>query len=83
MSKICNMAGVREYTDGDAIEHTRHDGTGRLVIRAFNECGNNYTQVDLLDLIEWLKSGPHGVEFPLLPSSPSGRSHGSDGSNSN
>jgi hypothetical protein len=53
------------------------------VIRAFNECGNNYTQVDLLDLIEWLKSGPHGVEFPLLPSSPSGRSHGSDGSNSN
>ena len=29
---------------------------GRVVVRAFNECHNNYTDVDLDDLLLWLRS---------------------------
>jgi hypothetical protein len=31
--------------------------SGRLVIRAYNECGNNITEVDLWDLMDWLQTG--------------------------
>ncbi len=31
---------------------------GVLVVRAYNECGNNYTEVDVWDLLDWLRFGP-------------------------
>jgi hypothetical protein len=41
------------------VELWRSDRVGRLVIRAFNEGGNNFTDIDLLDLIQWLTIGPN------------------------
>lgn len=30
---------------------------GRMFIRAYNEGGNNYTELPMLELIKWLKEG--------------------------
>ncbi len=27
------------------------------MIRSFNECGNNYTDVDLRDVLDWISTG--------------------------
>lgn len=59
MPKICDMKGVREYMEGDLVELWRDDDTGRLVIRARNECGNNSTTVDLFDILDWMSVGPN------------------------
>jgi hypothetical protein len=58
MGKICEMKGVREFSDGYPVELWRHERTGRLVIRAYSECGNAIVDVDLWDLIDWCHSGP-------------------------
>lgn len=60
MPKLCDLIGVRAYhgCDDYPVQLWRHDETGRLVIRAYNEAGYNGTEVDLLDLVDWLKSGP-------------------------
>ena len=57
-TKLCELAGVREYGGGEPVELWRNDETGRLVIRAYNEGGYNCTDVDLLDLVDWLQAGP-------------------------
>ena len=59
MSKICEMSRVREYMEGYAVELWVHDTTGRLVVVAENEGGNNGVYIDLLDLLDWCKLGPH------------------------
>jgi hypothetical protein len=46
------------YCEGYGVELARNQGTGRLVIRAYNEGRNNLTDVDLSDLLEWLAKGP-------------------------
>jgi hypothetical protein len=48
------MTGVREYAEEYPVE-LREVEEGRLVIQAWNESRHNFTQVDLLDLIAWLK----------------------------
>ena len=53
---IAVMTGVREYTESYPVEIWRNR-TGRLVIRAFNEGGNNCVDLDLWDIINWLSSG--------------------------
>lgn len=58
MPKLCVMDGVREHSEGWPVELWRDDNTGRLVIRAFNEAANNTTDVDLLDVADWLRFGP-------------------------
>jgi hypothetical protein len=63
------MKGVREHSEGMDVLLTETSGLyeydtpvekwkghGRLVIRAFNEAGFNNTQVDLLDIIVWIKT---------------------------
>jgi hypothetical protein len=71
---LCKMVGVREYGDRAPVELVRWHG--RLVIRAWNECGNNYTSVDLLDLMKWLSIGPksnsEGNESRINGNGPSG-----------
>jgi hypothetical protein len=66
MPKICEIGEVREYMDGLPVELWRQpplakwphgDGSQRLVIRAYNEGGNAYTDIDLADLIVWLQNG--------------------------
>jgi hypothetical protein len=58
MPRITEMTGVRELTEGYAVELWRNEQTGRLVVRAKNEGGNNVTEVDLWDLIRWFSTGP-------------------------
>lgn len=54
--KIADLVGVREHTEGDTVELWTNQA-GRVVVRAWNECHNNHTDVDLVDLVSWLKSG--------------------------
>ena len=51
------MIGVREHGEGQPVILHREAITGRMTIQARNEGGNNATEVDLLDLINWLASG--------------------------
>ena len=61
------MDGVTEYAEGygvrlvettgaDAGLGKPHEGAGRLAIKAFNEAGCNCTEVDLLELLAWVKA---------------------------
>jgi hypothetical protein len=54
---LAEMKGVREYIDGSPVELVRRQQNGRLVIRAYNEGGNSHTDVDFMDLVEWLQHG--------------------------
>ncbi len=59
------MDGVREYGEGEPVELVRSTRNGRLVIRAYNEGRNATTQIDFLDLVEWLRNGPkNGILKP-------------------
>jgi hypothetical protein len=80
MPKICDMRGVREYDEGESrgaqpVELWRDDRTDRLVIRAYNEGGNNHVSVDLWDVIEWMQSGPQGANLRFASR---GTPHGDD-----
>jgi len=44
---------IREYVESEPVEIKEKDG--RLVIEALNEGGHNGTEVDLVDVIEWVK----------------------------
>ena len=48
------MAGVREYSEQMEVELKRENE--RLVVTAFNEGGFKTTNVDLLDLLDWLSA---------------------------
>jgi hypothetical protein len=56
MPKLCVMRGVREYMEGEEVELWLN-ARGRVVVRSFNECGNNHTDVDLGDVLDWARSG--------------------------
>lgn len=45
---------IREYCESLIVEVDVGDD-GRLVVRAFNESGYNSTEVDLLDVLEWVR----------------------------
>ena len=52
------MAGVEEWAEGYPVILTKRDdgeGSERHLIEAANEGGFNHTQVDLLQLIQWLR----------------------------
>jgi hypothetical protein len=51
------MEGVKELGEGFPVKLYRDAISGRLFIRAFNECGNNYTDVDFATLVDWLQTG--------------------------
>lgn len=53
------MSGVRS-DDELPVELWRCDRSGRLVVRAYNEAGCSYTEVDLWDLVGWLQAGHQG-----------------------
>lgn len=50
---------IREYNEHDEEVEVKykklHDGSFRWVIEAYNEGGYNSTQVDLLDVIAWVR----------------------------
>jgi hypothetical protein len=49
-TKIAVLTGVREYSEGEAVELWFND-KGRIVVRAYNEGGCCATDVDLFDLL--------------------------------
>jgi len=53
------MKGVREYGEGKSIELARRQDNGPLVIRALNEDRYNCTELDVLDLVKWLRHVPN------------------------
>ncbi len=55
-SKIAVMGGVREYAECMPVELWVTE-TGAIVIRSYNEGGNNFTEVDVADVIKWFRSG--------------------------
>jgi hypothetical protein len=55
---LSELTGVREYVEGSTVRLVRRQQNGRLVIRAFNEGGNNYVDIDFMDLMNWSKWGP-------------------------
>ncbi|MGA9721419.1 MAG: hypothetical protein WBQ86_03095 [Candidatus Binatus sp.] len=55
---LAELTGVREYVEGSPVELVRDQEHGRLVIRAYNEGGLNFTEIDLFDLLACLKKGP-------------------------
>ncbi len=64
MAKICDMADVREYSESFPVEFWRNDDTGRLTIIARNQGGFDCTNIDFLDLMDWLQRGPQQKTFP-------------------
>lgn len=58
MIRLGIMGGVRSYGNPSCpnVELSLND-VGRVVIRAFNEAGFSRTEVDLYDLLSWLRSG--------------------------
>jgi hypothetical protein len=56
MAKICDMEGVREYSEGFPVELWRDDAE-RLTIIARNQDGFDCTSIDFLDLVSWLQRG--------------------------
>lgn len=54
-NRIGVMQGVVEYGEEDPVELWVNE-TGRFVIKATNECGNNCTDIDFLSLIDWMNS---------------------------
>jgi hypothetical protein len=55
MPKICDMNRVREYAEGYTVELWKEYDTGRFLIVARNENGQNDTMVDLVDVLNWLR----------------------------
>lgn len=53
-TKIATLEGVREHAEGMPVELWMLD-SGRVVVRARNENGYNHTDVDLSELLNWLK----------------------------
>jgi hypothetical protein len=58
MPKVCDMLGVREYSEGMPVEFWFDEDQGRMVIIARNQAGYDCTSIDLGDLISWLQHGP-------------------------
>lgn len=58
--KLATLNGVREHTEGSLVELWLNR-SGRVVIRAFNECDNNHTDVDLIDLLHWAQGPGFGL----------------------
>ncbi len=54
--KLATLGGVVEHNEGLPVE-IWINAIGRVTVRAHNECGNNYTDVDLFQLLDWAKAG--------------------------
>lgn len=59
--KIATLSDVREHAEGLPVELWLM-ANGRTVVRCWNECGNNCTDLDLRDLLDWASSVAHMEE---------------------
>ena len=58
---------AREYSEGMEVGVDREEDSNRWIVRAYNEGGHNCTEVDILDLVDWLRKN----KPDLLQESPS------------
>jgi hypothetical protein len=65
--KICDMAGVRECAEDLFPVELWRNSEGILVIRAYNECGYRFTDLDLWSLINWLSKGRTHIRAAMSP----------------
>jgi hypothetical protein len=66
LTKIATLE-LRELSEGEPVELWMSE-TGMVVVRAYNECGNNYTDVGLLGLLEWSRGyGNRYLEGTAVP----------------
>ena len=54
-SPPCSRTSIREYSDEMEVEVDREENSNRWIVRAYNEGGYNRTEVDILDLVDWLR----------------------------
>jgi hypothetical protein len=54
--RLATLPDVREHSERATVELWCLV-SGRVVVRCFNECGNNHTDLDLGDLLEWAQHG--------------------------
>ena len=52
--KLATLDSVREITEGEPVELWLND-SGHVVVRAWNECGNAYTEIDAIALMGALR----------------------------
>jgi hypothetical protein len=55
MPKLCDIPNICD--DGPA-ELWRSDETGRLIVHIRIECDTSYVDIDLVNLIGWMRDGP-------------------------
>ncbi len=64
------MSDVTEYAEGFDVELVQgniHSQRGRWIVKAWNEGGNNTTEVDVEQLVAWLKANrPDLLGLPNL-----------------
>ena len=65
-TKLATLNGVRELTEGEPVELWLSN-EGRAVVRAWNECGNGYTEIDLLSLLGALRGWEKGEVLGAVP----------------
>lgn len=53
--RVAILSDVRERTEGNPVELWILED-GRPVIRCYNECMNNCTDLDLIDFLDWSRS---------------------------
>lgn len=51
---MSGQTNIREYAEEMGVE-VKEWTNGRVVVQAFNEAGYNFTLVDLLDVIAWVR----------------------------
>jgi hypothetical protein len=56
MPKVCDMEGVRGSDSGFPVSLWRDEDTLRLVVRGINEGGYGCVDIDLIDLIRWMRT---------------------------
>lgn len=68
------MEGVTEYMDNDTVlvwnTLEQHLGYGRLVIKAYAGSGNDYVEIDLLQVLDWVKKHRPELLLKVLPQGP-------------
>lgn len=59
------LDGVREYGEGLPVKIAFYEDVGRFALKAENQGGYDCVEINLLDLVAWLKDG--GMERNHIP----------------
>ena len=62
--EIISTEEVREYAEGENVEIDAHEN-GRLIVRAINQGGHDSTEIDLQDLLIYVKNN-HPILWNMI-----------------